>query len=66
MACLQKGTNIPEMTSPLYTSAMTGITVTSSGLDQAEKVELRRQVEWMAGVYSSTFHEGELVPTVAF
>ena len=58
MTCLASNTPVPDQNYPMYTAAMRGMVVTCSGLDKQQKENMRNLVEKMAGVYSSTFHDG--------
>ncbi|XP_043233811.1 DNA topoisomerase 2-binding protein 1-A-like isoform X2 [Amphibalanus amphitrite] len=58
LACLSRSEPVPEHPYPLYTAAMRGMVVTSTGFQKTEKNRLQRLVRQMSGVYSSDFHEG--------
>jgi topoisomerase (DNA) II binding protein 1 len=58
LACLRTNTPVPEMPFPLYTAAMRGLNVSFTGLDPAEKKDLKLLVERMSGLYSKNFHDG--------
>ena len=58
MTCLASNTPVPDQNYPMYTAAMRGMVVTCSGLDKQQKENMKNLVEKMAGVYSSTFHDG--------
>ena len=49
---------VPELNYPMYTAAMMGLVVTSSGLDKTQKERIKLLVERMAGVYSAALHDG--------
>ncbi|XP_040581730.1 DNA topoisomerase 2-binding protein 1-A [Lepeophtheirus salmonis] len=58
LTCLQKKEPIPELPYPMFTAAMKGLVVTSTGFIKEKKGELIGLIERMSGVYSSTFHDG--------
>ena len=74
LACLSQNIPVPEFNYPLYNAAMLGLVVTCSGLDKSQKVSdvdsrplvvtlysqerMKLLVERMAGIYSSSFHDG--------
>eukprot|EP00092_Neocalanus_flemingeri_P108788 GFUD01139726.1.p1 GENE.GFUD01139726.1~~GFUD01139726.1.p1 ORF type:complete len:533 (-),score=170.64 GFUD01139726.1:22-1620(-) len=58
LACLASNTPVPELPYPVYTAAMKGMIITTSGLERNEKDKIKLMVEQMAGTYSDTFHDG--------
>eukprot|EP00092_Neocalanus_flemingeri_P040838 GFUD01044457.1.p1 GENE.GFUD01044457.1~~GFUD01044457.1.p1 ORF type:complete len:510 (+),score=168.37 GFUD01044457.1:65-1594(+) len=58
LACLASNTPVPELPYPVYTAAMKGMIITTSGLEKNEKDKIKLMVEQMAGTYSDTFHDG--------
>ena len=58
LACLASNTPVPELHYPMYTAAMKGMIVTTSGLEKVEKEKFKQLVERMAGIYSNAFHDG--------
>ncbi|CAB4058513.1 TOPBP1 [Lepeophtheirus salmonis] len=58
LACLQKKEPVPELPYPMFTAAMKGLIVTSTGFEKEKKAEIQKLIESMSGVYSNTFHDG--------
>ena len=58
LSSLATNTPVPVLPYPVYTSAMKGMIVTISGLEQTEKKNLKQMVERMAGIHSNAFHDG--------
>ena len=58
LTCLSKGEPVPELPYPMYTAAMKGLIVTSTGFDKDKKNDIQKLIERMAGIYSNAFHDG--------
>lgn len=59
MSCLSKNQPLPNLPHPVYTTAMAGLVITFSGIQDHEvKKRLAVMVRHMAGCVSSEFHDG--------
>jgi len=58
LSSLATNSPVPELPYPVYTSAMKGMIITTSGMDLGEKKKLKQMVERMAGIHSNAFHDG--------
>ena len=59
LTCLNKNEPVPELPYPMYTAAMKGLIVTSTGFQgKDEKKEIQSKIERMGGIYSNAFHDG--------
>ena len=59
LTCLIKNQPVPNLPYPMYTVAMEGMVVTSTGFQgKDDKKELQNKVEKMGGLYSNNFHDG--------
>lgn len=58
LASLASNTPVPELPYPVFTTAMRGMIITTSGMEQAEKKKLKKMIERMAGIHSNAFHDG--------
>jgi len=58
LSSLATNSPVPELPYPVYTSAMKGLIITTSGMDLVEKKRLKQMVERMAGIHSNAFHDG--------
>ena len=58
VSCLQRNMSVPQTRLPIYSSAMRGLVVTSSGLETWESSRTRELVEAMSGEWSSSLHSG--------
>ncbi|XP_026479826.1 DNA topoisomerase 2-binding protein 1-A-like [Ctenocephalides felis] len=53
MQCLSQDKELPPWTNPLYTLAMTGLIVTTSGFTKEQKDKIATYVQWMGGVFEN-------------
>ena len=58
VSCLQNNTAVPSSNFPVFSSAMRGLVLTSSGLDAAEASRYKEMVEAMSGSWSASLHDG--------
>ena len=58
VSCLQKNMSVPQTRFPLYSSAMRGLVVTFSGLQEEESSRYRELVVAMSGEWSPSLHSG--------
>ena len=58
VSCLQRNMAVPATPYPVYSSALRGLVVTSSGLETGEMDKARELVEAMSGQWSGSLHEG--------
>jgi len=58
VSCLQKNEAVPSSNLPVYSSAMRGLVVTSSGLEAEESSRYKEMVEAMSGLWSVSLHDG--------
>lgn len=56
LVSVHKGEPLPEVPSPVFTVAMKGLTITSTGFNPQEKKEIADRVMFMGGIYTSAFH----------
>lgn len=55
LVSVHKGEPLPEVPTPVFTVAMKGLVVTSTGCSAQEKKEIQEKVQFMGGLYSSAF-----------
>ncbi|XP_012256497.2 DNA topoisomerase 2-binding protein 1-A isoform X1 [Athalia rosae] len=55
LSCFMTGEPIPEGNSPIFTTAMRGLTVSVSGLSPEAKEKVGQKVEYMGGVFTRQF-----------
>lgn len=55
LVSVQKGEPLPEVPTPVFTVAMKGLVVTTTGCSPQEKKEIQEKVQFMGGTYSSAF-----------
>jgi len=58
LAGLATNSPVPQLPYPVYTTAMRGLIITTSGMEQTEKKRIKKMVERMAGIHSNAFHDG--------
>ncbi len=58
LSCLAESVPVPELPYPMYTAALRGCVVTSTGYDREEKAKMQLRVERMGGIYANAFHDG--------
>ena len=58
LASLATNSPVPELPYPVYTTAMRGLIITTSGMELTEKKRIKKMVERMAGIHSNAFHDG--------
>lgn len=56
LVSVHKGEPLPEVPSPVFTVAMKGLTITSTGFNAQEKKDIADHVQFMGGIYTSAFH----------
>lgn len=55
LVSVHKGEPLPEVPTPVFTVAMKGLVVTTTGCSPQEKKEIQEKVQYMGGIYSSAF-----------
>jgi topoisomerase (DNA) II binding protein 1 len=55
LVSVNKGEPLPDVPTPVFTVAMKGIIVTTTGCTPQEKKEIQEKVQYMGGLYSSAF-----------
>lgn len=58
LSCLAESVPVPELPYPMYTAALRGCVVTSTGFSREKKSELQLRIERMGGIYANAFHDG--------
>lgn len=53
LSCLIEGLPIPESNSPIFTTAMRGLVVTTTNFSRQEKEDLIKKIEYMGALFSS-------------
>ncbi|KAK4018542.1 hypothetical protein OUZ56_000592 [Daphnia magna] len=55
LVSVNKGEPLPDVPTPVFTVAMKGIIVTTTGCSPQEKKDIQEKVQFMGGLYSSAF-----------
>ena len=55
LVSIQKGEPLPDVPTPVFTVAMKGLVVTSTGCSPQEKKEIQERIHFMGGIYTSAF-----------
>ena len=55
LVSVHKGEPLPEVPTPVFTVAMKGLVITTTGCTAQEKKEIQEKIQFMGGIYSSAF-----------